>query len=201
MYGRRPYRRAERKNSEDNFCYSRSKSLRRRNPSHRGGKGKPAEENGLLRVSLLINNLAADDGHLHRNCENLLRLSLIEVIGIHNDVGQHSGSDSSLAFFFELRVSRAHGVGAKTFVRVQMLLRLPTALGSAVGQSAGDTGVNSTQRIDGNHGIVGAEGQAHAVSFHAAPSVSAAHAFGAKAVGGPTRVIQKLGGLHGGDHI
>src|SRR5579863_6321572 len=164
-------------------------------------RARKSERKKRLRLSLLINNFAADDGHHHLRLEDLLRSSFVEVFRIHDDVGQHSRSDSSLPLFFELRVGGTYGVCTKTFIRVQALLRLPATFGGAVGQLARDAGVNSTQRINGDHGIVRAESLARAISFSAAPGVSDPNALGAQAVGRPTRVIQKMHRMHGGEHI
>ena len=66
---------------------------------------------------------------------------------------------------------------------------------------ARDAGIYSKKRIDWYHGIVGPERQAHTILLHRVPGVRAARALRAKAVSGPTRIIEKMRGLHGGDDL
>src|ERR1700691_2037903 len=126
-------------------------------PKMAGVHGTEYEMENLM-LRLLINNLSAGDRHHHGNGKYLARPSFVEVLGIHNDVRQHSGRNSSLALLFELREGGADGVGAETILRAQALLRLPAAFGRAIGQLARNAGVNSAKRIDGYDGIVRAEG-------------------------------------------
>src|SRR6202050_4150377 len=111
-------------------------------PKMAGVHGAEYERENLL-LRLLINNLSANDRHHHGNSKNLARPSFVEVLGIYNDVRQHSGRNSSLALLFELREGGANGVGAETILGAQALLRLPAAFGHAIGQLPRNARVNS----------------------------------------------------------
>ena len=83
--------------------------------------------------------------------------------------------------FFELGVGGAGGVGADAIVERDFFLRLPAAGGAAVGEFAGDAGVEAAHRVDRFDVVVGAEREMNFIFQHGVPGVGAFDAFGADA--------------------
>ena len=124
-----------------------------------------------------------------------------EVGAEDDEVGELTVDQRALSSLFKLSVGRADGVGAYAVVEREFFLRLPAASGTAVGNLAGDAGVEAAHRVDGLDVVVGAEGEMNFIFEHRVPCVGAFDAVGADARFSPAHVGGLMRRLHGGDDV
>ena len=115
-----------------------------------------------------VDHLSVDDGHLDLHVEDLSRVDLEEVAINDGDVGELAGADRAANVVLEGGGGVVDGVGLECLVDADLLLRIPSALGLAVGGRAVDGGVDQVLGVDvvvGSRGSgpVGPEGEGRAV--------------------------------------
>src|SRR4029077_16007489 len=104
-----------------------------------------------------------------------------QVLGEDKEVGVVAPFVLALFGFGKFGVGGAGGVGAEALLEGDLFLGFPAILRAAVGEFAGDAGVQAAERADGLNGVIGAEGQMDIVFEHGVPGVGAVDAIGAEA--------------------
>ena len=121
-----------------------------------------------------------------------------EIAIEHDEVGHPAGSERSFVGLAEFCVSRALGVRVERLRNRQLLFR-KVALGAGF-VFARDSSIDAAEGSDWLDGIVGAEGQRHAMIEEALPRVGVAGTIMAEALLRPGHIGEQMVGLHGGDH-
>src|SRR5271170_7560847 len=162
------------------------------------GAGGDAEGRSLTPRNLSrVDRFSIDHSAQHLCVENLRWGNGSQVAVKHDEVGDISGCELTLPGFGKFGVGRALGIGVECLPDGELLLRMVSCRAGLIHARHG--GIDSTERRDWLHGIVGSEGQDDAGIEKALPSVGAFGALGAEALLGPCHVGKQVVGLHRGD--
>ena len=105
------------------------------------------------------------------------------------------------SFVLKFGVGGAHGVGLDRLCHRELLFGKPAVGILAIERRARHGRVEPEHRIQRRDIPIGAERQAHAVIEKRAKRVGAAGAVMSDAALGPASVVDRVIGLHGGDHV